>query len=81
MSTNEKIETIRAFVLAARREQGVVNLPGPQLELSCFLHGEFRNLLWRVLFFTPESEWPIYLNDPEIIDGVYREVTWTPTVN
>lgn len=72
MSTSEKVAVIRAFVLTARRERGVVQLPGPQPELSCFIHGEFHNMLWRELLFTPENKWR--LDDPETADGVYQEV-------
>lgn len=65
---------VRAFVAKTRRRLGITRLPGRLPELSCELHGEFHNLLWRVLLSTPEEEWG--LRDPDILEGLYREVLW-----
>lgn len=57
---------------------GVKRLPGPQPEVGCEAVGEFNNVLWRALMFTPESEWlsngQCDLGNPETLDGVYRTV-------
>jgi len=67
-----KLDTIRKFVLKERMRHGITELKGPMPELSCIAVGEFHNLLWRSLMYTPESYWH-ELSDPEILDGVYKE--------
>lgn len=69
---DEMLAVIRRFVLRKRQGLGITRLPGPQPELSCLSFGEFRNLLWRGLLFSPEP-WR-ELDDPQILEGVYKEV-------
>ncbi|MEK9180377.1 MAG: hypothetical protein AAB897_03120 [Patescibacteria group bacterium] len=71
-SRGKKRSAIRAFV-QEQRKGFEIKLTGPLPELSCFEHGEFRNLLWRQMMTTPESRW-YELKDAKILNGVYREV-------
>ena len=73
VSRKKKMSVIRTFVLEQRKRLGIAELKGPLPELSCTMHGEFHNLLWRGLMHTPESRWH-ELRDREILDGAYREV-------
>ncbi|MBI2610067.1 hypothetical protein HYW53_02735 [Candidatus Giovannonibacteria bacterium] len=69
---DEKIATIRAFVEAERKKAGLVGFSGALPEMSCIAEGEFHNLLWRKLMRTPVTDWFGELDDPEVLDGVYR---------
>ena len=69
----KKIRIIRSFVEKKRREMGVSRLPGPRQEPSCEAFGEFKNLLWFGLIYTPEDQW-YELKDDKILAGVYKEV-------
>ena len=73
-SKAEKLEKIRTFVLEERKALGIIELAEHGLtELSSISFGEFYNLLWRKLMHMPERLWS-ELENPEILDGVYREV-------
>lgn len=77
-SKENKLSIIRKFVLQQRNARGIKRLPGPQPEVGCEAVGEFNNIIWRALMFTPESEWlsngQCCLSDPQTLNGVYRTV-------
>ncbi len=75
LSRGEKLAAIRKFVSEQRKRFGITGFKGHQPEPSCFMFGEFKNLLWFGLMNMPEYDWR-ELENPEVLDGVYQEVLW-----
>ncbi len=80
-NADPKIATVKEFVEWYRRRFSVITTPGRKAELSCEMHGEFYNLLFRQLMTTPygESAWlELFsssgsINQP-ILEGLLREI-------
>lgn len=80
MSYMEEMDYIRLFVLLYREEQGITKLRYDSLsELSCFMFGEFKNLLYRQLVNTQEfyGGW-LQLVDDNVRQCVLEEILKDP---
>lgn len=75
ITDKEKYLKIIEFIHRKRREQKIIPTPGFKSEPSCFMNGEFHNLLWFQLMKTPEGDggW-LELKDATILDGIFEEV-------
>lgn len=75
--TNDpRIDMIVQFVEWFRLRQGTVPTPGLKPEPSCFMFGEFNNLLYCQLVTTPEFQdgWMELRNSPKVVNGVLLQI-------